>query len=201
MERDKIIPIAIFVTILAVLPRMKCQLRPRPLPIPLPLPPPRPLCASQFSLVNYACGMLPYSPAPPVSPPPPPHHPHHPPPKHPHHPPPKHPHHGGDDDDDGNDDSDHHDGGGDDDDNNDGNYHDELEDRIGHSYRHGHGHRHRSTPEERNCCRWLKEVDPECVCDLLVRLPVFLARPVHAYSVIVDGACNVTYTCSGRLRP
>lgn len=77
------------------------------------------------------------------------------------------------------------------------------DDNSGHGHRHRHRHRrdHGSpaTPEEENCCRWLKNVDNECVCDLLVRLPIFLARPVHEYTVIVDDSCNVTYTCPGRL--
>lgn len=167
MDADKILAVALFVSVLAVLPQMECQLRPRPFPLPLspprPLPPPRPLCASQFALVNYACSMLPYDAELPVTPPSPTS------PAIPPSPPPPLP----------------------------------DDDELVH-HRHGHRHRHqgshKETPEEERCCRWLKEVDNECVCDLLVRLPVFLARPVHEYTVIVDDSCNVTYSCSGRLR-
>ncbi|KAJ4829139.1 hypothetical protein Tsubulata_011829 [Turnera subulata] len=87
-----------------------------------------------------------------------------------------------------------------------------------HGHGHGHGHRHRKShgsghghgqgfheggvgysesPEERNCCRWLKDVDDECVCELLVHLPSFLARPLHEYSVVADPTCNVTFSCVG----
>ncbi|KAL5735501.1 hypothetical protein ACOSP7_029974 [Xanthoceras sorbifolium] len=146
--------IKILITILAFLPETESQ-RPRPLPIPvIPQVPSRPLCASQFSLVNYACSLLPQaSPMPPSLPSPP-------------------------------------------------------DDDYDSSHRHGHGHGHRHhrdgrqpTPEEDNCCRWLKEVDNECVCELLVRLPVFLSKPVHEYTVAVDDSCNVSFTCGGRLRP
>lgn len=161
MRTDGVVTVALFVSVLAVLPQMKCQLRPRPMPLPPPAPP-RPLCASQFALVNYACSMLPYNPAAPVPPPSPPS---------PDSPPPP----------------------------------DDDESLQRHGHRHGHRHRHgrvhEETPEGESCCRWLKQVDNECVCDLLVRLPVFLARPVHTYTVIVDESCNVTYACSGRLRP
>lgn len=162
MKKDMILATALFVSVLAALPQMECQLGPRPLP--RPIPPPRPLCASQLALANYACSMLPYSPALPVTPPSPPS-PEVPPP------PPD----------------------------------DDESVQSSHGHRHGHRHRHRGsheeTPEEESCCRWLKQVDNECVCDLLVRLPVFLARPVHKYTVIVDDSCNVTYSCSGRLHP
>ncbi|GAV82735.1 hypothetical protein CFOL_v3_26186 [Cephalotus follicularis] len=67
-----------------------------------------------------------------------------------------------------------------------------------HHHRHKH-HKHHQTPEEENCCRWVKEVDDVCVCDLLVRLPAFLARPVHDYTVVVSQSCNVTYSCGSRL--
>ncbi|GAA0172654.1 hypothetical protein LIER_26438 [Lithospermum erythrorhizon] len=49
------------------------------------------------------------------------------------------------------------------------------------------------------CCRWLKAVDNECVCDVLVHLPSFLSRPVHLYNVLVDESCSVTFSCSSRL--
>ncbi|KAK2649235.1 hypothetical protein Ddye_016724 [Dipteronia dyeriana] len=172
MDRIKIHSLALLLVILAILPETESQ-RHRPLPLPMvPSVPPRPLCVSQFSLVNYACAMLPYSPAPPVSPPSPPLRPT----------PPSPPD-------------------------------DDVESSRRHGHGHGHGHRHRhrhrhgygdghqATPQEENCCRWLKEVDNECVCDMLVHLPAFLSRPIHQYSVIVDDSCNVTFTCGGRLRP
>lgn len=70
-----------------------------------------------------------------------------------------------------------------------------------HPHRHRHRHRsgHRETPEQENCCRWLRELDTECVCELLVRLPSFLVRPTHDLTVIVDETCNVTFTCGSRL--
>lgn len=69
----------------------------------------------------------------------------------------------------------------------------------GHGHRHGHSGRqsqHQETPVEQECCRWVKEVDSECVCDILVRLPLFLAKPMHRYIVHVDASCNVTYQCA-----
>lgn len=73
-----------------------------------------------------------------------------------------------------------------------------------HHHRHGHGHRHsrhrhRETHAEEDCCRWLKEVDDVCVCELLVHLPPFLTRPVHNYTVVVDDSCEVTFACGSRL--
>lgn len=74
------------------------------------------------------------------------------------------------------------------------------------SHRHRHRHRHsherpqdQTTPVAQECCRWLQQIDSGCVCDLLVRLPVFLAKPVHQYTVTVDRSCSVTYSCSGRI--
>ncbi|CAN1130812.1 hypothetical protein LINPERPRIM_LOCUS13440 [Linum perenne] len=58
-----------------------------------------------------------------------------------------------------------------------------------------------ASPAEENCCRWLKEMDSECVCDVLVRLPPFLAKPSHVYSVHVYDGCVVTFSCSGRIVP
>ncbi|CAI9785661.1 unnamed protein product [Fraxinus pennsylvanica] len=75
-------------------------------------------------------------------------------------------------------------------------------------HRHNHGHRHGHTRDghkeahgERDCCRWLRELDNVCVCDLLVNLAPFLSRPVHNYTVIVDESCHVTFQCgSGSVR-
>ncbi|CAN0890157.1 hypothetical protein LINGRAHAP2_LOCUS16288 [Linum grandiflorum] len=58
-----------------------------------------------------------------------------------------------------------------------------------------------ASPAEENCCRWLKEMDSECVCDVLVRLPPFLAKPSHVYSVHVYDGCIITFSCSGRIVP
>ncbi|PIN25866.1 hypothetical protein CDL12_01383 [Handroanthus impetiginosus] len=162
--------------LLVLYPKVESQWLPRQ-----PLPPVNhpPLCASQFALVNRACALLPYSPVPPPSPdagPPSP------------------------------------------------SSLDVLEssrhDRRGHGHGHGHGHgqehehrhdhghshshrhsrhHHKETSVEADCCRWLKEVDNVCVCDLLVHLPPFLTRPVHNYTVIVDDSCNVTFQCGSRL--
>ncbi|XWS46793.1 hypothetical protein CRYUN_Cryun14cG0098700 [Craigia yunnanensis] len=72
-----------------------------------------------------------------------------------------------------------------------------------HGHRHGHGHRHerQETPEQRSCCRWLKAVDVDCVCNILVHLPAFLSRPNHRYTVVVDETCSFTYSCGGRPNP
>ncbi|RAL47945.1 hypothetical protein DM860_015732 [Cuscuta australis] len=75
-----------------------------------------------------------------------------------------------------------------------------------HSRRHGPHRRHRrhrreSTPEEEICCRWLREVDDECVCQLLAQLPAFLSKPVHQYSVIVGEACNENFQCGSGIKP
>lgn len=70
------------------------------------------------------------------------------------------------------------------------------------SHRHRHRHEHRHTRKghkeergEHDCCRWFRELDSVCVCHLLVRLPRFLTRPVHNYTVIVDETCDVTFQC------
>ncbi|XVF72452.1 hypothetical protein PTKIN_Ptkin12aG0122500 [Pterospermum kingtungense] len=77
--------------------------------------------------------------------------------------------------------------------------------RHGQRHRHGHRHSHRppyhETPEQRYCCQWLKQVDTECVCDILVHLPVFLSKPSHRYTMVVDEACILTYWCDGRVIP
>ncbi|XP_024968615.1 lateral signaling target protein 2 homolog [Cynara cardunculus var. scolymus] len=173
----------------------------RPLVATVPIPPfaPRPLCNFQLALANQACAYLPSSL---VSPPPPPppfaavyptpppsseHHDHIHSPSHRH----RHKHH-------------HHSHGH------------ELDDGHGHNESHvdGHGHhrhdhhkhshshhKHRMSPIEQQCCKWLAQVDDECVCELLGRLPPFLARPIHEYTVRVAGSCNTTYSCGpGLLR-
>ncbi|CAN1352788.1 hypothetical protein LINPERPRIM_LOCUS42937 [Linum perenne] len=57
------------------------------------------------------------------------------------------------------------------------------------------------SPAENNCCKWVRDVDDECVCELLMRLPTFLARPFHEYTITVSEWCKVTYSCGGRPRP
>lgn len=153
MEASKVQTLAFFVVLLLVLlpEGSDCE------PI-RSLPPPRPLCSSQYVLVNYACSMLPYSPRQSVlgsiaSPSP------------------------------------------------------EAGEHKEHDHKHGHGHghrhrhrgRHQETPQERECCRWLREMNVECVCDLLVHLPSFLTKPFHNYTVIVDETCAITFPCAGRL--
>lgn len=63
-----------------------------------------------------------------------------------------------------------------------------------------HHHRHRDNPEEEICCRWLREVDDECVCQLLAQLPAFLSRPVHQYSVMVGETCYESFQCGSRIK-
>ncbi|XP_030545903.2 annexin B11 [Rhodamnia argentea] len=154
--------------------------QPTPSLFPPPLPP-KPLCAPQFALVNQACSMIMPMPVPPPAPPSPPL-----PPPGPLPPPPC-----------PNDESEHGHGHGH------GHHHHH---HHCHGHRHHHRHRHgqpwrEPSPVEQDCCKWLKEVDSECVCDLLVHLPSFLARPIHDYTVIVGDSCNVTYACGGRLHP
>lgn len=73
--------------------------------------------------------------------------------------------------------------------------------RSRHNHNHGHRHRHsrhhRHFPEEDNCCRWAREMDSQCVCEILLQLPPFLTRPSHQYSVVIGESCNVTYSCGG----
>ncbi|CAJ2627888.1 hypothetical protein L195_g008375 [Trifolium pratense] len=66
-----------------------------------------------------------------------------------------------------------------------------------HHHGHDHKHRHENTKEEDNCCRWAKEMDNRCVCEILLRLPPFLTRPLHQYTVVIGESCNVTYSCGG----
>ncbi|QCD97654.1 uncharacterized protein LOC114163367 [Vigna unguiculata] len=145
MEILNLITVALL--LLALAPKTESQLKPPLIPVAKA---PRPLCGSQFALVNYACSRLPFRHgAPPADSPPPPE--------------------------------------------GDGERHHNHNHR--HNHRHGHSHRHHQTPEEENCCRWAKEVDNQCVCELLLRLPPFLVRPVHQYTLNVGAACDITYSC------
>lgn len=160
--------LATALTLLAIVPKTECEGEVRP----IALTNPRPLCPSQFALVNYACGRLPFRPGAPPGPPPAPPSP---------------------DDDDGDDDeghrNHHHDNGH-------GHGHGHGQGQ-GHSRRHGHRHRRHQTQEEENCCRWAREVDSQCVCELLVRLPPFLVRPLHIYKLTIGEDCEITYSCGG----
>lgn len=166
MERTKITRWVIVVAFLAVLSKSNSQFRQPPFQVSFPgYPAPRPLCLSQFLLVNHACSKLPYAPVPPPSPPSPP------PPSPPPPTPPPTP---------------------------------LTAPAPSNGHRHGHHHRHRhgdyqESPAEEECCRWLKEVDTQCVCDLLVYLPVFLAKPRHNFTVAVAEDCSVTYQCPSRV--
>ncbi|WVY98045.1 hypothetical protein V8G54_030196 [Vigna mungo] len=62
-----------------------------------------------------------------------------------------------------------------------------------------HGFRGRSTLQEEDCCRWAKEIDNQCVCEVLVLLPPFLTKPLHQYAISIGESCNVTYSCAGTI--
>ncbi|KAI3863038.1 hypothetical protein MKW92_032441 [Papaver armeniacum] len=81
----------------------------------------------------------------------------------------------------------------------------------GHSSHHGHNnqhqqrrgsrqqqHHHLLSQQQTDCCRWMKEMDTTCVCQLLSKLPVFMWKPKHNYIVNVHESCTVTFDCSGR---
>ncbi|GER55310.1 1-phosphatidylinositol-4-phosphate 5-kinases [Striga asiatica] len=70
-----------------------------------------------------------------------------------------------------------------------------------HHAAHRHHRRHGNstvTPVEEECCRWLKEVDNLCVCNVLTHLPIFLSKLAHNYTVVVDYECEVTFECGLR---
>ncbi|GAB2267962.1 hypothetical protein Dimus_002939 [Dionaea muscipula] len=67
------------------------------------------------------------------------------------------------------------------------------------AHRHRRHRRHHETENQQECCHWIRQIDNNCVCDLLVHLPVFLSRQVHNYTVYVDEACSVSFQCPGRL--
>ncbi|XP_010545083.1 PREDICTED: lysine-rich arabinogalactan protein 19-like [Tarenaya hassleriana] len=146
----------------------------------MPIPVQRPLCTSQYALANYACSRLPILPNPPLPPLTPPPAPVDPPPSPPAPPSP--------DDDDDDEHGEHH------------HHHHHGHKHRHHSHRRHRSHRveHRESFAEAECCKWLKQMDNECVCDLLVHLPPLLARPVHNYTVFVDESCIVTFICGGR---
>ncbi|XP_008776443.2 zinc transporter SLC39A7-like [Phoenix dactylifera] len=70
----------------------------------------------------------------------------------------------------------------------------------GHEHRHGHGHGHGHGEEpqvNKNCCRWLAEVDEACVCEALLRMPPFLVKAKHTYIIKVGKTCKHEYNCGG----
>lgn len=128
-----------------------------------------PVCITQFAQLNRACAFLPYTPP---SPP----------------------------DDDGDDDHGRMDNVTnqslvDDDDGDD--HHNHHRHRHHHHHRHRHSQGHRASDAEDDCCTMLNEVDDVCVCSLLLRLPLFLSKPEHDYTVIVNDECEVTFECQG----
>lgn len=163
MEKAKVFSLIMTaITFLALVPMRESHLV-------IPSITPRPLCATQISLANYACSILPITPWHPSL-----------------------PMLSGDQ---GHHDQHEHD--------HEHNHERERAHEHGHRHGHGHGHRHRhhhrQTPEEDNCCRWARDVDSECVCELLVHLPPFLRRPMHQYSLKVGGSCDITYSCGSSI--
>ncbi|GMH26002.1 hypothetical protein Nepgr_027845 [Nepenthes gracilis] len=67
-----------------------------------------------------------------------------------------------------------------------------------HRRHHEQRHHYHHTVEEQECCRWLRALDPPCVCDVIGQLPVFLSRPLHNYTIYVYEDCVVTYECEGQ---
>ncbi|KAI3930702.1 hypothetical protein MKX01_037148 [Papaver californicum] len=59
-------------------------------------------------------------------------------------------------------------------------------------------HHHHLSQQEKDCCRWLKEMDEVCVCQLLFRMPFFMWKPKHDYVIKLQDACTVTFNCKGR---
>ncbi|XP_039005767.1 uncharacterized protein LOC120133194 [Hibiscus syriacus] len=98
----------------------------------------RPICVSQISILNYACGGLPLSPFPPPS---------------------------------------HHRKG-------------RGRSSCKHRRRRRHG-QHRRSDRQNYCCQWLRQVDNECVCDVLAHLPAFLSRPNHQYTIPIGDTCTI----------
>ncbi|PIA26501.1 hypothetical protein AQUCO_09200007v1 [Aquilegia coerulea] len=125
---------------------------------------PRPLCLSQFALVNQACSSLPINVGPVVGAPP--------------------------------------------DDTDEPNEPDQKGAANGHEqhrrehhehHRRRHHRHHEMSKGVEDCCRWLKNLDDACVCELLFRLPPFLRRHSHSYVISLDEDCKVTYKCDGGL--
>ncbi|KAE8693771.1 hypothetical protein F3Y22_tig00110794pilonHSYRG00222 [Hibiscus syriacus] len=108
---------------------------------------PRPICVSQISILNYACGGLPLSPFPPPS------------------------------------------------------HHRNSHGRSSRKHRHRRRHGQRRSDRQNYCCQWLRQVDDECVCDVLAHLPPFLSRPNHQYSIAIGDTCTIRFSCGGRLVP
>lgn len=71
---------------------------------------------------------------------------------------------------------------------------DEPSNNHGHGHGRGNGHHPRANQD---CCRWLEEVENDCVCQALARLPMFLNRPKHTYMLSVGTTCKFAYKCGG----
>ncbi|XP_058197466.1 uncharacterized protein LOC131313266 isoform X2 [Rhododendron vialii] len=173
---------SVFIAILSLIPKIQSQSNGPP------------VCITQLAQLNRACAFLPYTP--PDAPPSP-------------------PDDDGDDDhgrmdnvtnqslvDDGDDDhgrmdnvTNHHRHRHDDDDGDD--HHRHHHHHHHHHHRHRHSQGRRASDAEDDCCTMLNEVDAVCVCSLLLRLPLFLSKPEHNYSVIVNDECEVTFECRG----
>ncbi|GMI66541.1 hypothetical protein HRI_000323400 [Hibiscus trionum] len=69
------------------------------------------------------------------------------------------------------------------------------------SHRHRRRHRQRGSDRQDYCCQWLRQVDNECVCDVLAHLPPFLSRPNHHYTLAIGDTCTIRFSCGGRLVP
>ncbi|KAL5701712.1 hypothetical protein ACHQM5_027022 [Ranunculus cassubicifolius] len=143
--------LAIAITLVVFIPKM----------LSFPFAPPRPLCLSQFALVNQACAFIPFTlPGPPAN---------------------------TEDPDDPEPDVDVG-----------------QHDMPVNGTEHHHDHHHRRRPHFHSaaiehCCRWLKNLDDACVCELLLRLPPFLRRVTHSYLITVDEDCEIAYKCEGLL--
>ncbi|KAF5204555.1 hypothetical protein FRX31_005859 [Thalictrum thalictroides] len=129
---------------------------------------PRPLCLSQFALVNQACSSLPInvSPVTPVVGAPP------------------------DDTDEPNEPDQKGAANG---------HEQHRREHHEHHRRHRHHRHHENSKVAENCCRWLKNLDDACVCELLFRLPPFLRRHSHSYVISLGEDCVVSYKCDGGL--
>lgn len=82
--------------------------------------------------------------------------------------------------------------------------------RVGHGNRGGHRNRgrggnrgsheheggHKQEPRVNlDCCRWMEEVDEECVCATFLRLPPFLFKPKHTYDIKIGSTCSRSFEC------
>ncbi|KAI0510419.1 hypothetical protein KFK09_011020 [Dendrobium nobile] len=84
--------------------------------------------------------------------------------------------------------------------------HDKDDDHKHHDRPHKHKHDHANDPDHdrqnipmayKNCCKWLEVVDHECVCEALLKLPPFLVKQSHEYTMMIEKACKFNYKCNG----